>query len=127
MPRIGARYSLTPRSIGKVSAYGAVNLFMAFLSFDSSDASAVAAFEKAIESSSLFGLTLGFGAEYTIAQSFSISAEYGIRMLFASSEQTHTFEDFDPNTGASTTTTETLDVSGGLQNTYATVSLNYRF
>ncbi len=132
VPRLGARYDLTRRNVGRVNAFGTGSLFTAFPTFDSSaDAKAVAEFKKTMAASSLYGLTLGLGAEYTVAGGFSISAEYGLRFLFAStlSSQTHTSTDFDPVTGkeTTTTTTDTLDLSAGLQHTYTTVSLNFRF
>jgi hypothetical protein len=72
----------------------------------------------------IWGINVGFGAEYPLSESFSIGGEYSIRMLFSGTE----YSDSNSDSGYNDWREEwDSDLSGTLKLSYASIVLNYYF
>jgi hypothetical protein len=74
---------------------------------------------------SFWGLDFAFGAEYFLAQHFSLGGEYGLRFYFNSVEQKDSYSDAW-DYGSEVEAWKSA-ISATFRMTYAAISLNYYF
>ena len=80
-----------------------------------------------VKNLSVWAGEVGFGAEYSFSNNFSISGEFGFRWVRATFKDTHDDQVYNPNTGLNETHPHTYDVRGFMAPTYSKVSLNFYF
>lgn len=131
MPSVVARYYVQPRQVGNTSLYLAGGLFLAIPIADYEEDGGESDSEEDmisdINEASTLGLNFALGAEYAVARSFSVGAEYGMRLGFVSGVVTNRSYDYDYERDDYVSDKDTADWSFSLFNTYATLTMNFRF
>lgn len=84
-------------------------------------------FEEAVKNIKLFGLELGFGAEYYLDDNFSFGGEFGLRYFHFKFTDEYETEVYNPETGEVIPSTVDSEYNANLSPTYARLSFNFYF
>lgn len=127
MPTIGLKYFVLERN--KLKAYA--NIFyskpIVRAKLDVDDPTFENDVESAIEDLKFNAIGIGIGAEYYFDSNFSLGGEFGFVTTRVKSELEYEENLIDPNTGNMIFNTNTINIKGALNPTFARVSLNFYF
>jgi hypothetical protein len=98
----GYRYSLKPTEQQKATPYIVSMIYTALPKTDIDDS-----VDEYINDTKTLGLLFGFGGEFTVAPSFSVSGEFGIQRFSMSNDHGE------------------IDISGAITNTYTSIQANF--
>lgn len=126
MPYVGMKYLLSRHN--DIRPYLNGTIFLPILmGSEERDGETNKDFEDAIDGFSVWGLEFGFGTEYNFSKNFSVSGEFGIRMLFAGESTEYDNYYYDPETYEEYVDEGKREVDLNLNLTYARVGLNFYF
>ena len=84
-------------------------------------------FNNVINNLNMWGGELGFGMEYFLDGNISLGAEFGIRHFQIKSQDSFTYEFYNPNTGEFQDSQIEKDIKLNLNPTFSKISLNFYF
>jgi len=122
MPSIGVKYFAVEKNKvkGYVNATFAKPFLSAKLTVDGNEYSVVS---DEVKNITLWGGSLGVGAEYFFDDNFSVGGEFGIHAVFGKYSKTVTDDDYNGNGPADIT----REVKTMVMPTYSKISLNFYF
>ena len=126
MPYVGLKYMFNKQ--GDIRPFLNGTFFLPFIS-GSAERNGVSDsdVEDALDNFSAWGAELGFGTEYKFSKNFSVSGEFGIRMLFANESTEYDDEIYNPNTDEYEMDTRKSEIDFNLNFTYSRIGLNFYF
>jgi hypothetical protein len=120
MPAIGAKYFIKHKQ--SIQAYVNASIFKPFISLTAeSNGQNSTEVDKTNDNLSFIGFNAGFGVEYFLSNQFSLGGEFGLNMLFGSTETT---------SGNPTSQTDSYSIYKpklDIGVTYGKITLNYYF
>ncbi|MBS3915973.1 MAG: hypothetical protein KG003_15860 [Bacteroidetes bacterium] len=128
IPTIGIKYFFGKGD--KLKSYGSICYSKVFLSgkvSDNTDPNANEEFQKSLKETNINGVQLGYGAEYFISDQFSLSGEFGFRIISGKNSSERIVDVYDPSQSTYIQSKRTTKQSAAISPTYTKLSFNFYF